>query len=75
VIWILHRVTEQPEAFRGDQLWRTPLLRDWVNSRFPRLARSFTEWQHRGNEEERSRLRLTVEVRTYRHGLPRTYTY
>jgi hypothetical protein len=54
---------------------RRLLLRGWVNSRFPGLALSFTEWQHRGNEGERSRLRLTVEVRTYRHGLPRTHTY
>jgi hypothetical protein len=54
---------------------RTPRLGNSVNRRFPRLVLSFTEWQCRGNEGERSRLRLTVEVRTYRHGLPRTHTY
>ncbi len=70
---------------RFDHTWasRVELIRNfqtvslgaWVNSRFPRLAGSFTEWQYRGNEGERSRLRLGVEVGTCRRRLLRTHTY
>jgi hypothetical protein len=55
-------------ALGAQRLQTTELLLEvkqvggWVNSRFPRLTLSLTEWHHRGNEGERSRLTLTVEV-------------
>jgi hypothetical protein len=51
--------------YPASELLRTLLLRDWVNSRFPRLALSFSEWQHRGTVKGNvgAGFRLTVEVR------------
>src|SRR5215207_10867457 len=48
----------------ASELLRTLLLRDWVNGRFPRLAPSFSQWQHRGTVKGKGAgFRLTVEVR------------